>query len=93
MTEGTTFHGPIEAQNALAGVNLSDQANLTVNINRADNNSRPSPATPAKPCRVIPFPPNQDIIDRPDIFARLDQLLPEIPEYRAAALWGLGGSG
>ncbi|KAK4176394.1 putative kinesin light chain [Triangularia setosa] len=42
--------------------------------------------------RVIPFPRNEDVVDR-DIFAMLDRLLPPSPDYQSAALWGLGGSG
>ncbi|KAK4077629.1 hypothetical protein Purlil1_12267 [Purpureocillium lilacinum] len=42
--------------------------------------------------RIIPFPRNEDVVDR-DIFAALDRLLPSSPNYQSAALWGLGGSG
>ncbi|KAK4678686.1 NB-ARC domain and tetratricopeptide repeat-containing NOD-like receptor [Podospora pseudoanserina] len=42
--------------------------------------------------RIIPFPRNEDVVDR-YIFAELDQLLPPSPDYQSAALWGLGGSG
>ncbi|KAH7117517.1 hypothetical protein EDB81DRAFT_848304 [Dactylonectria macrodidyma] len=34
-----------------------------------------------------------DVVLRPDLFAKLDTLLPTTPEYHSAALWGLGGSG
>ncbi|KAH6986591.1 hypothetical protein EDB80DRAFT_874621 [Ilyonectria destructans] len=47
----------------------------------------PSPAP--KPNRVIPFPRNEDVVHRPDLFAELETLLPSTPEYRSAALWGL----
>ncbi|GKT50513.1 kinesin light chain [Colletotrichum spaethianum] len=30
---------------------------------------------------------NNDIIDRPDVFAKLDTLLPPVAEYQSAALW------
>lgn len=43
--------------------------------------------------RVIPYPPNEDIVRRSDIVDRLDRLLPPISEHQSAALWGLGGSG
>jgi hypothetical protein len=44
--------------------------------------------------RVIPFPRNEDVVDR-DVFAALDPLLPSSTpqDYQSAALWGLGGSG
>jgi hypothetical protein len=50
-------------------------------------------STDLRPCRVLPFPRNEDIVLRPDLFAELDVLLPLTPGYRSAALWGLGGSG
>jgi hypothetical protein len=51
-------------------------------------------APPANPCRVIPYPRNEDIVDRTSIFVRLDAVLPpSSSEYHTAALWGLGGSG
>lgn len=47
------------------------------------------------PCRVIPFPHNEDIVYRTTIFDELNALLPKTSscEYQSAALWGLGGSG
>ncbi|KAB5518245.1 hypothetical protein GE09DRAFT_1259751, partial [Coniochaeta sp. 2T2.1] len=46
------------------------------------------------PSRVIPFPRDEDVVDR-DVFATLDRLLPSATpaDYQSAALWGLGGSG
>ncbi|ORY68246.1 P-loop containing nucleoside triphosphate hydrolase protein, partial [Pseudomassariella vexata] len=44
------------------------------------------------PQRLIPFPRNEDIVDRA-IFAELEVLLPPSRDYQSAALWGLGGSG
>lgn len=52
--------------------------------------SQPSPSTG---CHSIPFPRNEDLVRRNAITSKLDELLPEISGYRAAALWGLGGSG
>lgn len=52
---------------------------------------------PVRPARaaihVIPYPPNEDFIKRPDIVDKLDQLLPHSSDYHSAALCGLGGSG
>ncbi|EFQ29423.1 kinesin light chain [Colletotrichum graminicola M1.001] len=42
---------------------------------------------------VVPFEQNSDIVDRPDLFTKLDGLLPPVADYQSAALWGLGGSG
>ncbi|QYS97668.1 hypothetical protein H0G86_004890 [Trichoderma simmonsii] len=42
---------------------------------------------------VIPYPPNEDFIKRPDIVDKLYQLLPQSSGYHSAALCGLGGSG
>uniref|UniRef100_A0A0D2YHA7 Prion-inhibition and propagation HeLo domain-containing protein n=1 Tax=Fusarium oxysporum (strain Fo5176) TaxID=660025 RepID=A0A0D2YHA7_FUSOF len=52
-----------------------------------------SSSTDPRPCRVLPFPRNEDIVLRPKLFAELDMLLPLTPGYHSAALWGLGGSG
>ncbi|KAJ6143763.1 hypothetical protein N7471_003216 [Penicillium samsonianum] len=42
--------------------------------------------------RRIPFPRNEDIVDRTDIVTKLDALF-QSPKSHSAALWGLGGSG
>ncbi|KAK4215816.1 hypothetical protein QBC37DRAFT_371722, partial [Rhypophila decipiens] len=62
---------------------------FVTNINHGPAESAPS----SKVSRVIPFPRNEDIVNRAHIFARLDTLLPPKSEYQSAALWGLGGSG
>ena len=42
---------------------------------------------------MIPYPRNEDIVDR-DTFARLESCLPSTCDlYQSAALYGLGGSG
>ncbi|OHW95766.1 kinesin light chain [Colletotrichum incanum] len=53
----------------------------------------PATATATRPLFVVPFEHNNDIIDRPDVFAKLDGLLPPVADYQSAALWGLEGSG
>ncbi|SCO84729.1 uncharacterized protein FRV6_08856 [Fusarium oxysporum] len=53
----------------------------------------PHPAARAEVVRVIPYPPNEDLVHRRDLSDRLDTLLPPTPGPRSAALWGLGGSG
>ncbi|KAM7196692.1 hypothetical protein V8F33_006032 [Rhypophila sp. PSN 637] len=64
--------------------------NIVNNINRV---SAEESAPSSKVSREIPFPRNEDIVNRAHIFARLDTLLPPKSEYQSAALWGLGGSG
>ncbi|KAK1963337.1 hypothetical protein LY78DRAFT_203032 [Colletotrichum sublineola] len=61
----------------------------TLNVTVTDSPT----ATITPPLFVVPFEHNNDIIDRPDLFAKLDNLLPPVAEYQSAALWGLGGSG
>lgn len=41
---------------------------------------------------MIPFPRNDDMVDRTAIVAELDAIM-QAPKSRSAALWGLGGSG
>jgi hypothetical protein len=45
------------------------------------------------PPQTFPFPRNEDVIMRDEIFSKLNRLLPTIPDYQTAVLWGLGGSG
>ncbi|KAK3687190.1 hypothetical protein B0T22DRAFT_121957 [Podospora appendiculata] len=56
-------------------------------------NIKHSYAERPRACRVIPFPRNEDVINRAHIFNQLDALLPPTSEYQSGALWGLGGSG
>ena len=42
---------------------------------------------------MIPFPRNEDVVIREDLFSQLEQKLPLSSEHQSAALWGLGGSG
>ncbi|CAG1980898.1 unnamed protein product [Fusarium graminearum] len=53
----------------------------------------PHIAARAEVVRVIPYPRNEDLIQRPSLIDRLDKLLPQTPGSGSAALWGLGGSG
>ncbi|KAH6881071.1 hypothetical protein B0T10DRAFT_609262 [Thelonectria olida] len=87
---GVSFHGPIDGRNVLAGTTVSAGGILNAHFNSTSTNSHPSAA---QPCRVIPYPRNEDIIHRPDLFTKLETLLPSAAEYHSAALWGLGGSG
>lgn len=47
----------------------------------------------AEVVRVIPYPPNEDLVYRQDLINKLNKLLPQAPGFYSAALWGLGGSG
>ncbi|KAI0515100.1 hypothetical protein F5B22DRAFT_608335 [Xylaria bambusicola] len=53
---------------------------------------QPQPCPPTV-CRYIPFLRNEGLVPRDALTTQLNQLLPSTPGYRAAALWGLGGSG
>lgn len=50
-------------------------------------------SNPHKPCVLIPFPRNEELIPRQDLISELDRILPLSEEYSTAALYGLGGSG
>lgn len=49
----------------------------------------------AEAIRVIPYPRNEDVVDRQDLARSLKELLQQPKEASpcSAALWGLGGSG
>ncbi|KAL6789756.1 hypothetical protein J3E68DRAFT_86040 [Trichoderma sp. SZMC 28012] len=63
-------------------------------IHQGDNHYYSSNAL-RKAYFVVPFPPNEDIVLRPEIVTKLDELLLPSKEgrYCNAALWGLSGSG
>lgn len=61
--------------------------------NIANDSPASGSSIPAKPCRVIPFPRNEDVVSRNAIFSDLERLLPPSSGFQSAALWGLGGSG
>jgi hypothetical protein len=42
---------------------------------------------------TIPYPRNEDIVCREDIFDELERMLPVSSQHQSAALLGLGGSG
>ncbi|KAK2035726.1 hypothetical protein LZ31DRAFT_511935, partial [Colletotrichum somersetense] len=86
--DGQVSFGSTTGHIAFPGARVETGGTLNVTV----SDGRP-PATVTRPLFVVPFERNNDIIDRPDIFIRLDALLPPVAEYRSAALWGLGGSG
>ncbi|EFX06195.1 violaceus kinesin [Grosmannia clavigera kw1407] len=45
------------------------------------------------PVRAIPYPQNEEAVDRTELVGRLNELLPASSRDCSAALWGLGGSG
>ncbi|KAI3333514.1 kinesin light chain [Ustulina deusta] len=87
-TAQSSSFGAIEANTALAGNHFSGQTTIAIH----GPQDQPQPRPPAV-CRSIPFPRNNGLVHRSAFASRLDQLLPGTPGYRAAALWGLGGSG
>ncbi|KAL8367322.1 hypothetical protein RB595_009171 [Gaeumannomyces hyphopodioides] len=66
---------------------LSASAGSTINFQVGHQ------STPRPPCHSIPFPRNEALVKRDDLFAELERLLPPQTESQTAALWGLGGSG
>jgi hypothetical protein len=90
-TNPSNWFGTTQGHHVFAGNTLSAGSNFHVNY----YSTTPSPSAAAsRPCRVIPFLPNEDLVVRSDIFDRLDALLPpSSPDYHTAALYGLGGSG
>ncbi|KAH6972236.1 P-loop containing nucleoside triphosphate hydrolase protein [Ilyonectria sp. MPI-CAGE-AT-0026] len=89
MDTPTEFHGPVTGHYAIPAPHASHGGSNNFYFNRRDTSS-PAP----KPCHIIPFPRNEDIVHRPDLFVELETLLPSMTsEYHSAALWGLGGSG
>ncbi|KAL6407291.1 hypothetical protein AUP68_10121 [Ilyonectria robusta] len=89
MDASTEFHGPVTGHYTIPAPHASHGGSNNFYFNRRDTWS----AAP-KPCHIIPFPRNEDIVHRPDLFAELETLLPSTTsEYHSAALWGLGGSG
>jgi hypothetical protein len=90
MSEPSTFNGPINGHTTFAGTTVSG-GNLIVHNHALEPDPRLSP-TP-NVCQTVPFPRNEDIVYRPDLFTDLETLLPTTPSYHSAALWGLGGSG
>ncbi|KAF4473625.1 Nephrocystin-3 [Colletotrichum fructicola Nara gc5] len=51
------------------------------------------PATAKVAIRVLPFPRNEDVVIREDIFSEIERLLPFGGRGQTAALCGLGGTG
>ncbi|KAH6883431.1 hypothetical protein B0T10DRAFT_494183 [Thelonectria olida] len=86
---GASFHGLTHGHNIPAGINISG------GTFDASFNGIPTSRLLPRPrvCRVIPYPRTEDGVHRSDLVAKLDVLLPSTPDYRSAALWGLGGSG
>ncbi|KAK7979620.1 hypothetical protein PG989_012077 [Apiospora arundinis] len=44
-------------------------------------------------CRYFPYQRNQQLVERPDIVEKLNNILPVSTDYHGATLWGLGGTG
>ncbi|KAK1975271.1 kinesin light chain [Colletotrichum cereale] len=87
--EGQSF-GSTTGHIAFPGARVETGGTLNVTVT---DSRPPTTATITRPLFVVPFEHNNDIVDRPDLFAKLDSLLPPVADYQSAALWGLGGSG
>ncbi|WYZ43710.1 hypothetical protein EsH8_VII_000146 [Colletotrichum jinshuiense] len=87
MNNQTSF-GSTTGHIAFPGAHVETGGTLNVTV----SDGHP-PAITAQPNVVIPFERNDGIINRPNIFTKLEGLLPPVAEYQSAALWGLGGSG
>ncbi|GKT51787.1 uncharacterized protein ColSpa_11968 [Colletotrichum spaethianum] len=85
--DGQVAFGSTTGHIALPGAGVEQGETLNVTV----SDSRP-PATATRPLFIIPFERN-NIVDCPDVFAKLDALLLPVAEKQSAALWGLGGSG
>ncbi|KAK8024668.1 hypothetical protein PG990_002491 [Apiospora arundinis] len=72
------------------GNSYSDSSETNYNITVGLGNL--SIQTPSV-CRYFPYQRNQQLVERPDIVDKLNNLLPVSTEYHHAALWGLGGTG
>ncbi|KAK2022825.1 hypothetical protein LX32DRAFT_667788 [Colletotrichum zoysiae] len=82
--EGQSF-GSTTGHIAFPGARVETGGTLNVTVTDSP--------TVTPPLFVVPFEQNSYIIDRPDLFIKLDDLLPRVADYQSAALWGLGGSG
>lgn len=53
------------------------------------------PHRPVRPAiRAIPYPRNEDVVQRPEVVDKVNELLPPAAtEFDSAGLYGLGGSG
>ncbi|KAJ4857793.1 tetratricopeptide repeat domain-containing protein [Trichoderma breve] len=76
------------SSNAFGSNTQIHQGDTTVIHNYGSNASR-------KAHFMLPFPPNENIVCRPEIIAKIDKHLTRSKggHYCGAALWGLGGSG
>ncbi|KAL7792476.1 P-loop containing nucleoside triphosphate hydrolase protein [Trichoderma ceciliae] len=79
----------LEIANNQFGNNVSlQQGNNTI------NHYYPPRQPPQPVIRVIPYPHNEELVNRPDLVDKINSLLPQTSTtYHSAALWGLGGSG
>ncbi|KAI6747498.1 hypothetical protein HG530_015878 [Fusarium avenaceum] len=89
MSASTYEHRDV-SQNQFRDHTIIHQGNVQGNIYYYH---APHPPARAEVVRVIPYPRNEDLVLRRDLFPKLDTLLPQTLGSHSAALWGLGGSG
>lgn len=83
---------PRSSQREVGNAQFGNNATVHQNNNTYNVHLPLEPVQP--PIRIIPYPRNEDLVSRPDLVEKLNELLPQTPhEYFSAALWGLGGSG
>lgn len=84
---GPTFHAGIAGHNVIAAPHATDGG--TINFHFGDQ--APGPSVTPRPFSTVPFRPDPDFVERPDITAWLREQCSQ-PSSRAA-LVGLGGIG
>lgn len=88
----STFHGPLDAHTATTAPHCGPGGTMNFNFGsgRADN-GLPAPHRQLEPFSTLPFAPDPDYVDRPDILAWVRDKC--AGNGARAALVGLGGVG
>lgn len=88
----STFHGPMEAHIAIPAPHCGPGGTMNFNFgpDRADN-ALPAPRRQLEPFSMVPFAPDPDYVDRPDILAWVRDKC--AGNGAQAALMGLGRVG
>ncbi len=84
---GPTFHAGITGQNVIAAPHAADGGTININF----GTQLPGPSSTPRPFSTVPFQPDLDFVERPDITDWLRTHCSQ-PASRVA-LVGLGGIG